>query len=82
MDKHSNIINSVIIFIGLVFLGFSIIFATNALKPKEKAEARYEIVQLNEVNFAIIDKQTNKIYYKYIAPNAGPNSWEEMELPS
>lgn len=82
MNKLSNIMHSVIIFVGLVFLGFSIIFAANTLKPKDKEEFRYQIIQLNEVNIAIIDKQTNKIYYKFIAPNEGPTNWEEMIIPN
>jgi len=82
MDKRSSIINSVIIFVGLVFLGFSIIFAANTLKPKVKVEARYEIVQLNGVNVAIIDKQTNKIYYKFMDPSSAPITWEEIVMPN
>lgn len=82
MDKQSNFIHSVIIFVGLVFLGFSIIFAANTLKPKVLKEDRYRIVQLNEANIAVIDKQTNKIYYKFIAPNEGPTNWQEMIMPN
>jgi hypothetical protein len=82
MEKKSSIINSVIVFIGLVFLGFSIIFAANTLKPKELKESRYQIVQLNEVNIAVIDQKTDKIYYKFIAPSEGPTNWEEMILPN
>lgn len=82
MDKRSSIINSMIIFVGLVFLGLSIIFAANTLKPKEKVEARYEIVQLNGVNVAIIDKQTNKIYYKFMDPSSAPTTWQEIILPN
>ena len=81
MDKRSNIMNSVIIFVGLLFLGFSIIYAANSLKPTPKDEGKYQIVQLNEVNIAVIDKQTNKIYYKFIAPNEGPGEWREMVMP-
>ncbi len=79
MEKHSNIINSAIIFVGLVFLGFSIIFAANTLKPKE--EARYQVVQLSEYVFAINDTQTNKIYYSSILSNGGTATWQEIVMP-
>ena len=79
MEKHSGIMNSVIVFAGLVILSLSIIYAANLMKPNEVS--RYQIVQLNEVNIAVIDRQTNKIYYKVISPNSGPIDWQEMEMP-
>ena len=82
MEKHSSVINSVIIFVGLVFLGFSIIFAANTLKPEVSPVSRYQIVQLNECNIAIIDNQTSQIFYKFMAPNEGPTNWEEIIMPN
>lgn len=80
MNKHSNIISSMIIFMGLVFLGFSIMFAANTLKPKD--ESRYQLVQLNGVNMALIDRKTDKIYYKFIDPSSAPTNWQELILPN
>lgn len=79
MDKHHGILNSLVIFAGLVFLGLCIVYASNSLTPKE--ESRYQIIQLNESNIAVIDHQTNKIYTKFISPNEGPTDWREMVMP-
>lgn len=84
MNKNTGILQSIIVLIGLVFLGLSIVYAANILKVVDTIEntsVRYQIVQISESNVAVIDNQTNKIYYKYISPSQGPTDWEEMVLP-
>jgi len=82
MDKHNGILNSLFVFSGLVFLGLCIVYASNSLTPTLKEEPRYQIVQLNESNIAVIDHQTNRIYTKFISPNEGPTDWREMVMPN
>ena len=79
MEKQRSISSAVIIASGLVFLGLCLVFAANTMKPK--AEERYQIVALNTTNFAVIDRQTHKIFYKFIRPDGGPVDWTEIVMP-
>jgi hypothetical protein len=80
MSNRSNYVQSFSILLGFILLCASILYSSERLKPV--GEARYQLVQLNSSNIAIIDNQTNKIFFKYISPNEGPSNWEEIVLPN
>jgi len=80
MKKSQDLVSALIMFFGMIVLGFCIIYAST--NHETEISRRYEIVQLNSSNVAIIDNQTNKIYYKYVSPLEGPANWVEFELPN
>lgn len=73
MEKKLNMV-----FARLLVLSATILLHGFMTMPKVN---RYEMVQITDVNVAIIDHQNNEIYYKYFTPNEGPTNWEKLELP-
>ena len=43
---------------------------------------RYEIIRINDNNYFVYDKETGKVWRKYVEESAGPTDFEEIELPN
>ncbi len=81
MEKKSAISIGISIVIGFLILGGAIIYSFKHFTKKYIVNKnRYEMINPNDSNIIIFDKETGRYWRKFIKSNEGPTDWTEETI--
>lgn len=84
MDKKYYISIIISILIGFTMLSGTLFFTfrgsnspSSITKSETAGYSRYEMISANDSNLIIFDKETGKVWRKFIEDNEGPVEWSD-----
>ncbi|MGG2027956.1 hypothetical protein AB1282_19845 [Gottfriedia sp. S16(2024)] len=82
--KNNHIIIGVAIIIGCTILGLFLMFTfsdNTKENPVKTNEYKYEMIQANDNNVIIFNKETGEYWRKFLPNNEGPTDWRKETSP-